>query len=274
MTGTPDPRRALKASLRRALFAVAPRGATALMSARARAHAQRLVKASGLSDINRRLLADLGNTVRSGPFRGLQLTPMTWEEHIGPYLLGTYEGELHGWWRELFDRRFDVVVDVGSSFGYYAVGLALKFPRARVIAFDTDWWARSAVREMARANGAANVSVKGFCTPELLAGVLGPDTLIVSDCEGYEGALLCALEPAAAARTTMVIELHENLSPGVTARIEAHFSTTHEARRTASRAATEIPPGIAVPSLTGEELQRAASEVRPPQEWLLLTPRA
>lgn len=269
-----DVRRALKASLRSALFAIAPRSATTLVSARARAHSHQLVKAWGLHDINQRMLAILGNTVRSGPFRGLRLTPMTWEEHIGPYLLGTYESELHGWWAELLERRFDLIVDVGSSFGYYAVGLAVKYPRARVVAFDTDWWARRAVRQMARSNGAANVSVRGFCTPQWLGGEIGSDALIVSDCEGYEGTLCCGIDPSAAARTTLLIELHESFSPGVSARVEAHFARSHDVRRVASRTDTTVPPGIAVPSLTAEELQRAASEVRPPQEWLLLTPRA
>ena len=100
------PRR-LKSVIKRSLFAVAPQTATALISARARAHSHRLLKEWGIFEIDQRLIEELGCHVLSGPFRGLQLTRMAWEEHIGPHLLGTYEMELHPWWEQVFAKPFD-----------------------------------------------------------------------------------------------------------------------------------------------------------------------
>ena len=65
-----------------AMTAVAPQTATVIMSARARAHSQRLARQWGLIDLNRRLVSHLGAVVQAGPFRGMALTPMTHEEHL------------------------------------------------------------------------------------------------------------------------------------------------------------------------------------------------
>jgi hypothetical protein len=264
----------LKSLIKHSLFAVAPQTATALMSARARAHSQRLVKEWGLYEINQRLIKELGSRVVTGPFRGVQLTPLTWNEHIGPFILGTYEVELYPWWQQVFEQSFDAIIDVGAKFGYYAIGLALRFPRVLTIAFDTDWWARQAIREMAAANHVRNLSVKGYCSPAWLKENLRANTFLVSDCEGYEGDLLCTLEIAAMASATLLVELHENEAPGVTSRIESRFRETHVISRVPARSAPAAPDDLRIASLTQEEIHRASNEIRlPEQEWLFLTPR-
>ena len=80
-------------------------------------------------------------TVLDGPFKGLLLPASAREEHIGPYLLGTYERELHGAWRKILTGQYNAVIDIGAKIGYYAGGLARHFPSTPSIAFDTDWWA-------------------------------------------------------------------------------------------------------------------------------------
>jgi hypothetical protein len=266
-------RRVLTSVLRRVLFAAAPRTATALVSARARAHRHHLVKAWGLNELDQRLIRELGPVTVSGPFQGVRLSPMTWAEHIGPYLLGTYEFELHPWWPGLFGQRFDMIVDVGANTGYYAVGLALRFPQAMTIAFDTDWWARDATREMAAANGAGNISIERYCTPAWVAQHVRGHAFILSDCEGYESELFGRAGTPDLASATLLIELHEHIVPGVTARIESRFARSHLAAKVSSSSATPVVPDVPIASFTDAEIVRASTEVRPPQEWLLLTPR-
>ncbi len=180
----------MKQRLKRSMLAAAPEWTTRLLSARARAHSHRMVKEWGLSVLTEKLLAVLGPVVRSGPFQGMTLTPMTHHEHLGPFLLGTYESELHPWFALVADGRYAQILDVGAKFGYYAVGLARLSPDTPMVAFDTDWWARVACREMAAENRTPNVDVAGFCSPQWLDRNLRPASLIVCDCEGYEGDLL------------------------------------------------------------------------------------
>jgi hypothetical protein len=263
----------IKSLVKRAFFTLAPRTAMKVMSARARAHSHRLVKEWGLFQINQKLIREVGTHVVSGPFKGMTLTPMTYEDHIGPYLLGTYEMELHPWWEEVFQKPFHQIIDVGARFGYYAIGLARRLPHAPIVAFDTDWWARDASREMVAANRVAGVSIQSFCSPAWLKRNLRENSLIVSDCEGYERELFCTADIPALMSATMIIETHEHIASGVLAEIIARFTGTHIVHEVSSRSSLSIPE-VSVRSLTEDELRRASNEVRPHQTWAFLVPRS
>jgi hypothetical protein len=261
----------VKQLVKKWLYAVAPQWTTALMSARARAHAHKMVRSWGCTDLNQKLIAQLGNAVLEGPFAGMVLSPMTHAEHLGPYLLGVYESELDRAWEAVLRGAYSQVIDVGAKFGYYAVGLARRYPGVPVVAFDTDWWARKAVREMAAANGVSNVEVRGFCSPAWLARNLREGAFLISDCEGYEAELFGAAAPALRS-ATLIVETHDCFVPGVSDRLRASFGGTHTVhvlgdsggRRVSSRSLEFLPE---------EQRQLANQEVRPPQLWLLCLPR-
>lgn len=260
----------VKTAVKRVAQSVAPKFTIAVQAARARRRSHRLLKEWGLWSLNQRLVAELGNRVLGGPFAGLTLSPLTQAEHIGPYLLGTYEAELHDTWNRLLQRECGEIVDVGANFGYYAVGFARRFPNAKVVAFDVDRWARKTVAEMAAANGTTNLSIESWCDASWLARHLKPHSLIVSDCEGYEGALFCEQWVPAFASCTFVIELHEAFVPGVTERCRAMFADTHAAQIVDTR--SEMPLVARPASFTDDEMRRVSTEPRGPQQWLVLTP--
>jgi precorrin-6B methylase 2 len=264
-------RHMLKSLTKRAFYKIAPETAAAVMAARARAHSHRLIANWGLTELNKTLLQELGNKVLTGPFQGLVLTPMTHKEHLGPYLLGTYESELHPWWSELVRQPFEQIVDVGSKFGYYAVGLARKFPETEVIAFDTDKWARAASQEMVEANAVINVGIQSFCSPAWLRSRLRQNALVVSDCEGYEYDLFCKEHIPALESATMLIEVHEHSTPGVTSELLERFSPTHSVSTVATRSEAPLPP-VDLSFLDGEQIRQATNEIRSPQQWMLLVP--
>jgi hypothetical protein len=232
-----------------------------------------MVEKWGLVDLNARLLENLGNRVISGPFQGVALSSMTRKEHLGPFLLGTYEVELHPWWEEIFGHSFSQIIDVGSKFGYYAVGLARHFPDAEVFAFDIDPWAKRATREMIALNQTPNVSVLGFCSPEWLERELEPNALVVSDCEGYEKELFCGREVPNLSTAVMLIELHEAFSPGVTEALESRFVDTHHLRRISAHTENPVAP-VTLDFLSEADAGRSTSEIRSPQEWMLFVPRS
>lgn len=262
----------MKRFAKRLLAALAPQWTTALLSARARAHAHRVIAGWGNGPAVRKLVEHLGNQVQAGPFRGLILTPMTHAEQFGPYLLGVYESELDEAWTAVLGQTYPQVIDIGAKFGYYAVGLAIRYPQASVLAFDTDWWARKAVRQMAVANGTGNVEVLGFCTPEWLAANTRDGAFIISDCEGYEAALF---QPAVVARlgsATLIIETHDVFVPGVSETLRSAFSASHVIREFNPGATPRSAP-CALDFLSEKERQLAVQEVRTDQLWLLCLPR-
>ena len=212
-----------------------------------------------------------GASVQAGPFAGMTLTPMTFREHLGPYLLGIYESELHGVWAEIFRGDFRQVVDIGAKFGYYAVGLARRFPQAEAIAFDTDSWARRAIREMSAANGAPEMRILSFCSLDWLRSGLKPGAFILSDCEGYESVLFSHADIPALRSATMIIEVHEAVSPGVEGGIERAFSASHRIVKITAQALASPPASIA--DFSSEEKGLAINEHRASrQSWLYLAP--
>lgn len=263
----------MKQFVKRVLYDLSPQWITALMSARARAHSHRVVASWGCGPLNRKLVERFGSSVQDGPFAGMELTSMTYAEQIGPYLLGFYESELDEAWALVCRGNYTQVIDIGAKFGYYAVGLARKYPAAHVVAFDTDWWARKAIREMAAANRTSNVEVKCYCTSDWLAGHVQGATFIISDCEGYEAVLFCPDTIPALRTATLIIETHDCFVPGVSDRLRTAFRETHVVRVYGNEACRRAPPR-SLEFLPEPERQLAVQEARPPQSWLLCLPKA
>lgn len=250
----------------------APRLATSMACARARRRSQRLIRKWGLVDLNRRFVREAGDRVLDGPFRGLRLPAAAQREHVGPYLLGTYEAELAEWWPRLLKRQYAQVVDIGAKFGYYAVGLARHYRLAPVIAFDGDWWARRATGQVAAANGVTNITIHSLCSTEWFAAHLKDRALILSDCEGAERQLFGERWIPQFATATLVIELHEAYVPGVTEAIRRRFAASHVVHEVASAASRPVESTAL--SLTREEMQRVGKEIRGPQKWFVMEPRS
>ena len=261
----------MKQWLKRSAVRYFPRTTARILSARSRRANQKFVRKIGSAALTRRLLDRFGPIVQSGPFAGMILTPPTHAEHLGPYLLGTYEGELHPIWQRTLNRSFPQIIDIGAKFGYYAIGLARLFPTSSVMAFDTDPWARAVVAEMAIANSTPNVSSHGFCSPDWLEANLREQSLIVSDCEGYESELFSAVTPALSS-AMIIVEVHDFLITGTTDGLLARFVESHRVETISTRPARP-PDGIDLSFLDDGERMLAVNELRPAQQWLVFTPR-
>jgi hypothetical protein len=262
----------MKRLIKKLLYAVAPQWMSGLMSARARAHSHRLVKGWGCEALNQKLLGKFGNVVQEGPFAGLILSPMSHSEHLGPYLLGVYESELDPAWDIVLRETYSQIVDVGAKFGYYAIGLAKRYPNATVAAFDTDWWARRAIREMANANGVDNVIINNFCSSEWLSRNLCENAFIISDCEGYEATLFGKDMPTRLRTATLLIETHDCLMPGVTGRLRDAFGETHTVRVLGDGSIRRARIW-GMQFLSAHDQSFANQEVRGSQLWLFCLPK-
>lgn len=264
----------MKKLIKRVLESLAPEWTTALLSAKARAHSHRVVIEWGCVPVHEQLIQHFGTAVLAGPFKGVILSPMTHAEHIGPYLLGVYESELDEAWATVFRGNYSQLIDIGAKFGFYAVGLARKYPQAEVIAFDTDWWARKAVREMAAANQTPKVKVEGFCTPGWLAQNTREGAFIISDCEGFEGVLFSDEVIARLTTATLIVETHDCSVPGVCERLRQAFSKTHVVK-TIGMEGSRRTPDVDLSFLASDrERELASQEVRPDQIWLLCLPKS
>jgi len=183
-----------------------------------------------MNRLGRIVSAQCGDVCDSGPFKGMRIGNAVTGSHI-PKLLGCYEAELHDVIESICSREYQCIIDVGCGEGYYAVGLAMKNPLSVVHAFDINSMAQIACADQAKANGVSDrVRVHGECNQQTLAKLIEQRTLVISDCEGYEEQLLDLATVPALAQCDILAELHELISPGVTAKITTRFRASHSIR--------------------------------------------
>jgi hypothetical protein len=190
---------------------------------------------------------------------------------MGAKVLGTYECELHEAMADVLASDMSEFVDIGCADGYYAVGVAVRRPDVKVVAFDIDPPARHMTRLLARTNG-VSVDVRSEATTDYLDS-LSQGAVVFSDCEGCESELLDPVRAPALRRLRIIVEVHDFLDPMISASLRSRFAGTH----TMHEIGTEPRDGAAYPelrSLQPAERDALLSERRPaPMTWLVMQPR-
>ena len=123
-----------------------------------------------------------GSTVLSGPFQGMKYLRESSASVLAPKLLGIYERELHAAIEEAIAFPFQRVVDIGAAEGYYCVGLAMRMPRARIVAYEANETAHPLIEKLAALNHVEDrLEIHGTCTLDALNAALSPlvRTLVV-----------------------------------------------------------------------------------------------
>ena len=168
--------------------------------------------------------------VHDGPFKGLRYPKYAAKgSELLPKLIGSYEEELHPIFETIKERKYPVILDIGCAEGYYAVGLALVHPEARVFAYDIDKDSIHACKEMATLNAVDNRMEFGrFCDDDLLSCFnFGERGLIVCDVEGYERDLFTLAAKKNLGRCDILIEFHDFIGRSITDGIMQVLDESH-----------------------------------------------
>jgi hypothetical protein len=186
-----------------------------------------------LLDPYERLLCRIGRRtqwrVAGGPFAGMRYIRRNYGNRWAPRLIGCYEEELHPELERALSHGVRNVVNIGSGDGYYAVGLALRSPTVRVIAYDSLPEKRGCCDEMATLNGVRQqIEIRGTCTAPALAELDLENALVLCDCEGFEEDILDPEIVPWLRKATLIVELHEFYRPQVRQILATRFATTHE----------------------------------------------
>lgn len=177
------------------------------------------------------LTAKSGGKVLSGPFKGMLYPNRTTEGARNPRLIGCYESCLAPVIEDVIAGGYDRIIDIGCAEGYYAVGLSLRMPAARIIARDTDIRAQAACAELAAINGvAARIDIGGAVSHGDFATLLQGQSLILCDIEGGEEELLDPAAAPALRQADLLVEVHEGMKPGRLALLAERFGSSHHIR--------------------------------------------
>lgn len=169
-------------------------------------------------------------TVRTGFFKGLHYPSFnSFGSSLFPKLLGSYEYELLPFFKAISNVTYSTIIDIGCAEGYYAIGMSMKYPAARVFAYDINETALKLCREMALNNSVSDKIVTGnFCDAEELRKMdLSKRSLIICDCEGYERNLFLKPDKEMYRNCDMVIELHPFNDRTIKEYLSDIFSDTH-----------------------------------------------
>ncbi|GMU65513.1 MAG: hypothetical protein AMXMBFR36_17870 [Acidobacteriota bacterium] len=196
-----------------------------------------------------------------------------------PKLLGSYEKELGAAVEEILSAQPSRIVVAGAAEGYYAVGLALRVPGARVIAFEAVEEARRAISETAARNGVADrLEVLGLCDLPAIERALGSgrNTFLLCDVEGAEAILLDPRVLPRLREVAVLVETHDFAVPGVEAELRRRFEASHRLERFVAHPRTAHDAiGFEVPRSWRGALEQLLSERRPPANgWLWMVPRS
>ncbi|MEP6821112.1 MAG: 50S ribosomal protein L11 methyltransferase [Chthoniobacterales bacterium] len=245
-----------------------------LTATSARLYIERVERGRGLDVLTKRYVAACGRTIADGPFKGMIYSPLADHRHVGARLLGTYEYEIAGAVEKCCSTDYEQVIDIGCAEGYYAVGFALRLPRARVKAFDTDSWARRACREVAVLNKVQDrVSVEGFCAADRLRSMVeGSRALVILDCEGYEQVMLNSDVVNALRQCDLIVELHD-APPTPEHPLVERFRATHEIELIPSVPRTVTGARDCGPITVDEQLQMMDEMRHAWQGWAIIRPK-
>ncbi len=153
----------------------------------------------------------MGNRIVSGPFLGMKYREAQIKEPHFPSLLGTHELELQPLIEQLCKKPFTDIINAGADEGYYAIGLAIRNPRARIIAFEANPERRTLIKRMAQINNVIDrVNIYGLCDVRSLSDSLSKcnKCLIVMDIEGGECILLDSFIVPKLKECHILVELH------------------------------------------------------------------
>ena len=233
----------------------------------------------GLSRRNYYIYSKLGfpDTVLAGPFNGMKYLPCSVGSSILPKYLGTYEKELWGAIEDICREPRDVVLDVGSAEGFYAVGLTMRLHPQSTHCFDIDHRANRLLDKIASLNHVReHMHIHEGCTVSELESALSGATrpLVKMDVEGFEDELLDPVRVPSLKKAVIVVEVHEALRFGVGKRIEQRFCETHiiEKLGCARRSVADIPPGVAI---SPDDSEFAMDETRTTEVgWFVMQPKS
>jgi predicted RNA methylase len=215
-------------------------------------------------------------TTRAGIFTGLRWPRMIYVGSVfAPKILGTYELEIQAIFAKLAgETKASFFIDIGAAEGYFAVGAALINPQLKIIAFEQQQAAHEHIRELATLNSVSErIEICGeFDLSALKDRDLGERPLVLMDVEGAEATLIDESFANRFADASLIVEVHDFASPGVSRAVKKVLSRTHEVtevhRGRSTRKAMRSGTG-----LSEFEWRIATDERRPPgNHWLVARP--
>ena len=213
-----------------------------------------------------------GQKIMYGPFKGMSFLDSVSEGCYVPKLLGLYESELHNYIGQIIDDKPEVIINIGSAEGYYAVGLKRLLPDTHVFAFDTDSNAQDKCRELSAINN-VDIEINGEFSSEILSAFKEKKVVVLCDIEGDENNLINENTIEMYKASEVCMELHFNKAGQHNKDIMPEiFKNTHELELIWQKGKNFVVPDF-IAGLSHLDILLSAWEFRSyPTPWLIARP--
>ena len=196
-------------------------------------------------------------------------------------LLGTWELELRETLQEILSINPSGVICIGAAEGYYAIGMAIKFPHINVLAYEDQSKYRHFLSNLAKDNEVKNLVSRGKCMPSDIQTSIresGERALIICGVEGFEEKLLDPSKSHELEKAFILVEVHEMYVHACEEMLVGRFQDTHRIKTICGRdrLISDFPRKLSFLKLlsTKTALLNLMNEGRPfPMNWLWMVPK-
>ena len=167
--------------------------------------------------------------VMNGPFSGMKYPSLfSHSSSIFPKIIGSYENELEPTFNNLFEKSFNAIFNIGSAEGYFAIGLAIKFPNSTVYAFEQNQKSLENCIKMGELNNVKNVIYNNKFEIFDLNKYQFDNCLVVCDIEGAEKEIFTSSSINNFINSWLIIEVHDFIYHNLSNIISENFQNTHK----------------------------------------------
>lgn len=182
-----------------------------------------------LNNYQKQFIEANGLKVTGGPFKEMSYVNQSMGSVYLTKLIGSYEEILHPYIERYKKMDYTTIIDIGCAEGYYLIGLGLYNKKAKLVGYDIEEQALTLTKNLFEKNNLNNeLILEKECTFDKLNTQITENTLIICDCEGFEGIILDPEKVKSLKNVqSLVVELHDFAYPNIKNILTDRFSSTH-----------------------------------------------
>ncbi|QIL40679.1 hypothetical protein G7074_16245 [Pedobacter sp. HDW13] len=174
------------------------------------------------------LIHKVGDQIYYGPFSGLKIPEILFDQLTVSEVLGLYESCLFETWDRVVKKNIDNMMVIGGHTGYYSAALSYLLQLKNNHVFETDTPLHHFITSWFSINKLTPPKLYGSATEDIFENWQEKIDLIICDCEGEEINLLNPDRFPWQKESNIVVEAHPFYKHRVLSEIIARFKKTHE----------------------------------------------
>ncbi|GGG96887.1 hypothetical protein [Pedobacter zeae] len=174
------------------------------------------------------LINKVGNQIYYGPFSGLKIPEILFDQLTVPEVLGLYESCLFETWGKIAGKAMENIMIIGGHTGYYSASMSYLLQPKNNYTFETNLSLHHFISAWFSTNDLVSPKLYGAATEVIFKNWEDRIDLIICDCEGEEMNLLNPNQFQWQKATDIVVEIHPFYKEKALGELISRFKQTHQ----------------------------------------------